>query len=56
MLDSIKDATTNYTFGLKGAVYILGNKVQELVVSIMPTKAIFDTFSTMLFHEVLKII
>ena len=56
MLDSIKDATTDGTFGLKGVVVTSGNKVQELAVSVMSRAVYLSTFSEMLFDEILKVV
>ena len=55
-MDSIKDATTDDTFGLKGVVVTPGNKVQELAVSIMSRAVDLSTFSEMLFDEMLKVV
>ena len=55
-MDSIKDATTDDGFGLKGVVVTPGNKVQELAVSIMSRKVDLKTFSEILFDEMYKVI
>ena len=55
-MDSIKNATTDDTFRLKVVVVTLGNKVQELAVSVMSRTLDLNTFSEVLFHEMLKIV
>ena len=55
-MDSIKDATTNDTFGLKGVVVTPSNKVQELAVSRMSRTVDLNTFSEILFDEMLKVV
>ena len=55
-MDSIKDTTTDDGFGLKGVVVTHGNKVQELAVSIMSRKVDLNTFSEILFDEMLKVV
>ena len=56
IMDSIKDATTDDAFRLKDIVVTPGNKVQELAVSIIKRKADLNTFSEILFDEMLKVI
>ena len=56
IFEFIKDATTNNTFELIGVAVTRGYNVQEVALPTMSRTIYLNSFSEMLFHEMLKVV